>query len=340
MNQFAALAVLLFACSVPVHAAQTIFPATSCANCTATQMQTKAKNTMPLGVVFVYDLPHHAIRKYEVYTDSDCGPVGDPSTSMARGAKGNAAMDSSEGTDCGSFKAADEMTPIDPDVQDVFDNLYNTYVHDPSLASSGQIIHYGVPLNPHNYPNPFNLQQVAWDYPNGSFKDFMNEINNIFSDKFNMNEWDPGTGDYLFGYEMASFHVGVVLSAPPGVEGQISWDRNNMVHVNICTDNAGNPGDCAEIDVAVMSGIVQIEFKDIIDKNNNIYPNANGVTPGNLTSWGFPHGGADHFGDILRNHNVYVPNSAYCSPGTHPFLTVTRDVSNHYHFEDWSCEQN
>ena len=113
-----------------------------------------------------------------------------------------------------------------------------------------------------------------------------------------------------------------------------------MVHVSICTDNAGSPGDCAKFDVAASSGVVQIQFKGIFDKNNDIYPNANGVSPGNLTSWGFPHGGADHFSDILRNHNVYVPNSGYCSPGTHPFLTVTRDVSNHYHFEDWSCQQN
>lgn len=340
MNLHALFIVLALVVAAPTaHATQSVFPARSCANCTASQMQTMAKNTMPVGITFVYDLPHHAIRKYDVYMDSDCRPVGGLSSSAVRG-KGGAGTKTGEGADCGSFKAADEMMPVDPDVQEAFDTLYNSYVHDPSLASNGEILHYGVPLNPHNYPNPFNLQQVAWDYPNASYQDFMREINDIFSDKSSMNQWDPGTGDYLFGYEMASFHVGVVLSVPPGVEGQVSWDRNNMVHVSICTDNAGSPGDCAKFDVAASSGVVQIQFKGIFDKNNDIYPNANGVSPGNLTSWGFPHGGADHFSDILRNHNVYVPNSGYCSPGTHPFLTVTRDVSNHYHFEDWSCQQN
>ena len=71
---------LLFtlSCASIASATQTVFPFKSCAACTATQMETTAKNTMPLGVAFIYDLTGHVIRKYEVYMDSTCGVQPDP----------------------------------------------------------------------------------------------------------------------------------------------------------------------------------------------------------------------------------------------------------------------
>ncbi len=329
---------IALSCAGIASATQTTFPAKSCAACTAIQMQTMAKNTMPLGVAFVYDLTGHVIRKYDVYMDSTCG--GQPVPQTHSGDRQQTRDASGGGTDCGSFKSADEMTPVDPDVQAVFNNLYYTYVHDYQLAANGEIIHYGVPTDPtHN--QPFNLQNVAWDYPNASYEDFMREINSIFSDRTSMNNWDPGTGDYLFGYEANSFHVGIVISVPPAVEGQVSFDRNGTIHVSICTDNAGSPGDCAKLDITVQSGNVSITFRGIFNKDNDIYPSANGTAPGNLSQWPFRrgNGSADHFADEMRNHGVYIPSSGYCSPGTHPFLTTTRQ-NNQIMFQVWSCEQN
>ena len=334
----AVLIVIGLGCVGQTYAAQSIFPAKSCAGCTAVQMQTSAKNSFPVGIGFVYDLAAHTLRKYEVYMDSTCGANPIPQGS---GTDGRQQASQPDGTlQCSSFKAADEMTPVDPDVQAAFDSLYNVYVHNYALANNGVITHYGVPIDPH-HNQPFNLQNVAWDYPNASYKDFMTEIEYNLSDPDMANNFEPYLGDYLYGYRMGSFNVGVVISYPPGVEGSLSWDRNGNVQLRVCTDDAGDPGDCAEFQLTVTNGNLSITFLDIVNKDNDIYPSANGKAPGDLTQWPFRRGqgSADHFADELRNHGLYVPSSGYCPPGFHPFLTTTRQ-NNKIIFQSWSCELN
>lgn len=334
----AVLAVIGIVCAGHANATQTIFPVASCAGCTAAQMQTSAKNSFPLGIGFIYDLAAHTMRKYEVYMDSTCGGGPTPQGNDAGGRQQTSQPGG--GLQCGSFRAADEMFPVDPDVQAAFDSLYNVYIHKYQLANSGQITHYGVPIDPHHNA-PFNLQNVAWDYPNASFKDFMDQINFELANKAMANSFESYLGDYLFGYRVGSFNVGVVISFPPGVQGSLSWDRNGTAQLKVCTDNAGDPGDCAEFQLTVTNGILAVTFIDIINKDGDIYPSANGTPPGNLGVWPFRRGqgSADHFADEMRNHGVYIPSAGYCAPGFHPFLTTTRQ-NNQIIFQSWSCELN
>ena len=106
-----------------------------CVNCTATQMQTMAKN-QPVGYQFVYDLAHNVIRKYEVYLDSNCAPEGGASSGPAGGAQ-----------HCGSFKGADEITPVDPGVQAIFNSLRATWLVNPQLANTAKSTVSGFPID-------------------------------------------------------------------------------------------------------------------------------------------------------------------------------------------------
>jgi hypothetical protein len=327
---------IAFGCAGSASAAQTVFPFKSCGACTAAQMQTMAKNTMPLGIAFVYDLAGHAIRKYEVYLDSTCGAQPIPQTHSGSGPQTQDA--GGGGVDCGSFKSADEMTPIDPTVQAVFDALYSTYIHDPQLAQTGQETRYGVPNDPHT-GKPFNLQGVAWDYPNASFQDFMTEMNYNLGTQGMANNFDPYLGDFLYGFKFNGFHLNVIITAPPGVGGQASWDRNATTQFQVCTDVGG---DCAKFQLTVTSSNLAVTFLGIFGPDNNLYPSSNGTAPGNLTNWGFRYGGrigGDHFADEMRSHGVYIPTSGYCPAGTYPFLTTTRQ-NNQIIFQSWGCEQN
>jgi hypothetical protein len=327
---------IALSCAGIASATQTVFPFKSCAACTAAQMQTTAKNSMPLGVAFVYDLTAHVIRKYDVYMDSTCGVQPLPQTHA--GDTQAAQEAGSAGVDCASFKAADEMTPIDPTVQAVFDALYTTYVHNPQLAQTGTETHYGVPNDPHT-GQPFNLQGVAWDYPNASYQDFMAEMKYNLSTPNAANSFDPYLGDFLFGFKFNGFHLSVIITIPPGVGGQASWDRNATTTLNVCTDVGG---DCAKFELTVTASNLAITCLGIFDHDNNLYPSSNGTAPGNLTNWGFRYGGqsgANHFADEMRNNGVYIPSSGYCGFGTHPFLTTTR-MNNQIIFQSWSCVQN
>src|SRR5215467_7455871 len=93
---------IAFATSVPMK---------ECANCTQAQMLAKAKNNPP-GMVFIYDLAHNVIRKFNVFMDSTCAnqPV-----VQSRAGEGQHVQDTGgNGINCGSFKDAEEWTPVDP----------------------------------------------------------------------------------------------------------------------------------------------------------------------------------------------------------------------------------
>lgn len=332
---------LIFGCALVltgisvVHATQTVFPIKACTGCSATQMQTSAKNSFPVGIGFIYDLHAHVLRKYEVYMDSTCGGGGPQVTNVGGGQTSGAGVRGGGSTECGSFKAADEMTPVDPSVQATFEALWTVDTHKAALAENGTERTYGQILDSHG--QPFDLQQVAWDYPGGSYVNYANAVGTALSSQENANNFDYYLGDFLYGYKMSSFHVEIIITAPPGVAGSLSWDRNASIQLNICTPMWD---DCSVWQVIVTNGVLSKTFLGIMDADNNIYPNSNGQTPGNLTNFGFPNGGhigANHFADELRHHGINVPNATMCGPGFHPFLTTTR-MNGTIIFQSWTCE--
>lgn len=124
------VSIVLAGVAANANAVQTQVRVGQCENCSAAQMLAKAKNAPP-GVTFVYDLSHHVIRKFEVYLDSTCAPAPVPQGETSGMQKTD---ERDPTTDCGTFKDAVPMLPVDPDVQSAFDALYQTWLINPSLA--------------------------------------------------------------------------------------------------------------------------------------------------------------------------------------------------------------
>jgi hypothetical protein len=309
-----------------------------CPNCTATQMQTMAKNASGVGVKFVYDLPHHVIHKYDVYWDSTCAP--EDATSAGQMSGGGDTKTSGEGPECSSFKAADPFDPVDPDVQLTFDALYHAWQVNPALANSGKAERRGnTPIDP-NTGQPFDLPGVAWDYPAGSFNRFQNYLEDkVLDTPPHANAFIPGLGDDLFGWNLDSFDVEVTVERNgPSVGSTLHWDRNTgLLSLNICNAN----GDCAQFVVHISSGdIRQFEYEGVFNVNDQLYPSESGAAPGSLLHWRFDlaSDGA-HFGQQLQNRGVYVPIQLACTAGMHLGLVGAR-VNGELQSTTWMCTSN
>jgi len=328
---FTMLAALVLASAAPAHAAVTWLQVKSCTNCTATQMQTMAKNTMPIGINFVYDLPHHMMRKYEVYMDSSCRPVGGGNS----GRVGGPGTDSGSDPRCNSFKAADEM-PVDPAVQATFDALYDAYTVNPTMAAGGKVTRVS------NLPNKLNGQpyvpsELAWDYPSRSWYDFSQWLTQQVSSPNSANALAPDLGDYIFGWSVASVNVGVVLGLQPGVQAGLTWDRSTATPFEWCTPVYL---DCIEVTITRSNtGVISLTFQGILDIDHNFYPSADNTPPLNTNNNGFPHHGGDHFSDGMRNGGIAVPDEPQCGFAMHPFQTITRQGTQIL-FVVYSCVPN
>lgn len=313
------------------HALQ-LLQVKSCANCTATQMQTMAKNSMPIGINFVYDLPHHIIRKYEVYMDSSCRPIGG-------GLKGSAgqqqadrnsdprAGSSGPGTDCGSFKAADEMTPVDTEVQATFDALYHTYQVNQTLANTGKATRSSpLPIDTVT-GQPYDLRYIAFDYPQRSYIRFWADLRSQLSNRDTANALSSGLGDEIFDWSVASVDVGEIFGEEIGVEFGLSWDRSTSTHF---TWYVPPWNDRIELDInRSANGTLSFVFDGILDIDDNYYPSANGDSPLNQNNSGFPHHNGDHFDGGMQHGGISTPQMPECGWAMHPFQTISRVSGPH-----------
>ena len=302
-----------------------------CADCTAVQMLVQSKNNPP-GVVFIYDLSHHVIRKFNVFTDSTC----------AKGSliQGNAnrtqqAQDRGDGSvTCGSFRDAEEVTPIDVGVQNIFDALYHAWQVNPSLADTAKSEPGPVPADPGNHNLPFDLPGVAWDYPQGSFVRFKQVLQQIVSSQATANAYVDGLGDYIHG---VSVQVGsVIVALPPTVGVQIDMDRSNAtIYLPVC--NAAD--DCAQIEIKVSGGhVVDVVLDGVFDAAQMMYPSESGQMPGGLTAWHWhQHGDADHFREGLIGDGVNVPAVPGCDPAHFTFKLIVARVNGQVDSATWQC---
>ena len=329
MRTFAIFAVLMGAvgcASSPVHAVQTAAAMKECVNCTATQMQTMAKN-LPVGYHFIYDLAHNVIRKYDVYMDSTCAnqPVIRSST-----LDGDETQKDRNGIDCGSFKAADEV-PVNPSAQNIFNNLHLTWVNNRPLADTQTAIG--------TMPPGFDPSKIAWDYPQGQFVSFESFLRNqVFNTKANANAFAQSMGDFIFGVSFAVNSVDV--GNPPQVLlVHITLDRNDAtVYLKICD----NTDVCVTYDIKILNGqISQMIYKGTFDSENMMLPSQSGATPGQLLGWHWQHASdGDHFADMLHQRSgLPVPQHQGCGSDFHYALQVAR-VNGVVDSMSWSCIPN
>ena len=313
-----------------------------CPNCTATQMQNLAKNTMPLGINFVYDLPHHVIRKYEVYIDSTCSPVGGPEVSAAPQPSDRNSLPSTDsddpGTDCGSFRAADEWTPVDASMQAPFDALYHVWQVNPTLAMTGKATLFApMPVDTATM-HSYDLRYAAWDYPQRSYMRLWADITGKLSTPSGANALSPGLGDDIYGWSVASIEAGLVLGEPVDAIITFLWDRSSTVKLvwYVPPDN-----DRIEITITVSNtGEPSFHFDGIYDIDDNLYPSSEGTSPLDHGSAGFPHHGGDHFDGGMQHGGVNVPDMPQCGYGMHPYQVITRDGSHHVIGVAYSCVAN
>lgn len=331
---FAISVALWLACGTPAHATQTAAVMRQCVNCTATQMQTMAKN-QPVGYHFIYDLSHNIIRKYEVYMDSDCQPEGSD-TGSANGGAGKGTQSGNE-TDCGSFKAADEVTPVDPEVQAIFTSLRAAWLANPVIVTTQKAVVLVPPINPNN-GKPFDIPRVGWEYDHGEYEDMRGYLDSVLSSRASANAFSPGLGDFIYGVSLAV--DGVDLGTPPNVLSvHIVLDYNTgSVKIEICNADL----DCAKWTVSVVNGaVLTLTFNGAYDKRNMQYPSEIGISPGGHNSWHWMYGSdADHFGQQIHNNSgVALPIRQGCGSSFHPGLLVAR-VNGVVDSMTWQCIPN
>lgn len=306
---------LILLATSSARATQTSFPAKECTGtCTAAQMLTEATH-MPLGIVFVYDLGHAVIRQFDVYMDSTCGV---PLSTEGLGGSGSGKegdVNASEhaarqgGVNCGSFKTAIE-DPVSTDALVVFQALVGVKQLNPQLVLTAAAEHQGsLPFDTVT-GKPFNLPNVAWEFPNGTYGRFASYIATQLANETSGNNFAPGLGTYLYSWQQrsrtASVQVGTTL-----VSGSITWDRNNSTTLDICNPD----NDCAEFLLTNPNntGPVAMNFVGVFDAQHNPYPspNANGPASPNWI-WRAPHGGGGsfHFSQGLRGNGVQILDSS------------------------------
>lgn len=322
--------VSLFLLSAGDVAVATSVPMTECVNCTQAQMLAKAKNHAP-GIVFIYDLAHDVIRKFEAFSDSTCGTG--PVTESSDDAPQQLQDGGNSGVDCGSFRNADEWTPVDPDIQAIFDSLHHVWQINPALANTAIATRVGPPVDPNTH-QPFNLARVAFDYPQLSFVRFKELIRDeILITRNDANAFIPGLGDEIYGVSVKVNAANVGF--PEIIQVSVALDRpNTIIHLDICNAN----GDCAKVDVKIANGIVEdVIYNGVFDVEGDMYPSEGGQMPGGTLAWHWQLGpDADHFRQGLLNNGVSVPTRPGCGADFSWKLVVAR-VNGQFDSAIWTC---
>jgi hypothetical protein len=300
---------------------QTVAVMRECPNCTEAQMRNMAKAANPLGVKFIYDLPHHVIHRYLVYMDSDCRPEG-PGIKNSVNVGSGGETDSGNDTDCGSYREADLIDPVDPGVMGTFNGLYSAWQANLTLATTGDLTRVGSLPNDPLLGQPYKPHEIAWDYPQGKYDEFMNTLTQVLLTKNSANGFAPGLGDMIYVWAMPSFSQTLNISGQPGLAVTLAWDRSSTVTLHMCV---APEMDCVNVKITMSAtGVQDIEYKGTTDFNHNLYPSENGTAPGNMGSWHFRNGGGAHFGNEMRQGGVDVPTPPTCGYAMHLFIQISR----------------
>lgn len=290
-------------------------PVISCAGCSAAQMQTKAA-TQPVGLVFIYDLNASVMRKYVVDRDSTCSTP--PSTEGAGSTSDMAEVTVADGatnagpiTDCGGFKYATELTPVDQIMRDLLTSMVNLKRLKPSGDwANGRI---GVERFGHKPGTniDFDPRKVAWDYPNGDYITFTNQLRFVFQDRTRLAQVDPALAEEVFGIQLR-FNGPITITAAqtPTVQVQIDATSTNQLFLKICNPNA----DCIQYDVRTTGGVLDLRYEGVFDLDGHQYPSPNEEIPHNPL-WRFEDGSSEtHFSSFLRERGVSViyPGTGLC----------------------------
>jgi len=306
-------ALLALGVSGSAMAVQSTFPFQECRGCTAAQMQAKAQ-TMPKGIDFVYDIQANIVRKYYVERDSTCAipPVimgqieHDPASVDANQAAPDRTGKDANGVDCGPYVLVTPMTPVDASVLHAFSFLVSAYNANHNLVLYGVARHDGVPMD-YDTNQPFSLPGIAWEYPQGAYDRFMNQIKPLINNQANANNYVPGLGDEMYGWSVSSYSVTVQTPStpdgPPTLSGSITADRSSQVELSIC-DNSGN---CAKFNINVgRTGVANIVFAGVVGPAGNYYPVMQAHTP-TYPDWRF-HNGLDSevFANGMRGNGIGI----------------------------------
>lgn len=290
-----------------IQATQTSFQALACDGCSAAQMRTKALQSTPPGnYVFVYNLSSSSIRKYRIYLDSTCkmDPVPDK--------EGNQ-TESNPVPLCGSYKDAIESS-ADQSVQQIFNSMLTVNSHQPLLLSAGKAGNWWVGGNGINrIPNdpstgqPFNLPNVAWEYPQGAGYRFMEQVQSILQNQSQLRLVDPDLAALIYDVWIASANVSVTISVSPSItaQGNLQVESERPVQLKVCN----TAGDCADLEIRRDRTQISVSLKQVVTRDGNMYPTPSRQTP-TSPQWSFPNGGGDGFADNLRAHGVDLPGTS------------------------------
>jgi len=265
--------------------------------------------------------------------DSTCGPEPVPHNGTV-GAGAPPTRGGGPGPECTSFKAADEVLAVAPDVRDIFNSLHSAWLVNPTLANTGRTVRIGMPTNPRTHQN-FDPAKIAWDYNAGNWEDLREYLNLQLDSRPDANQLSPGLGDYVYGVSIAIHGADIGT----GALVQISLDRTTaVIEIDLCNAN----GDCAKVQVHVNDGaITNITFVGSFNVDNCMYPSASGLSPGFGTHWNFDLGSdASHFGQALGNAAGYsIPAPPFCGINFHWGLTIAR-VNGQMDSATWQCVAN
>lgn len=304
-----------------------------CVNCTQAQMLAQAK-LHPPGMVFVYDLAHDVIRKFNVFLDSTCGtgPVVQSSDNGGQQVQNGG----NNGVDCGSFHNVEEWTPVDPDIQAIFDSLHQVWLVNPTLANTATATRADPPMDPNTH-QPFDLAKVAFDYPQASFVRFKELLRDeLLATRNDANSFIPGLGDEIYGVSIKVDAANVGF--PEILQVSVALDRSTaVIHLDICNAN----GDCAKVDVKIANGMVEdVIYNGVFDAEGDMYPSESGQAPGGVLAWHWQLGpDADHFRQGLLHNGISVPTRPGCGADFSWKLVVAR-VNGQFDSAIWTCVPN
>ncbi|MGA9828626.1 MAG: hypothetical protein WBQ57_09880 [Rhodanobacteraceae bacterium] len=321
-------------CSVTAHATSTIFHVVQCAGCNSEQMRQAAIATPGFGIAFVYNYSSATIRKYNRWLDSTCGPQGAPEatddSTETRAPDGTPA--------CGSYKDAEEMTPVDPVILDAFDVMKDVHQSDPGFMATGtaRVDISNLGINPASGSN-FSPSNIAYDYPYGEYYNFMNHLQSVLLDEDSASGLDPDVGDMLYGISFHFINPVTLSGIGNPTTGIVTFDFRAATNItlHIC-DGSDN---CADVNVTVSGNhTLTLQYTGSYDIAGQRFPEPANQTPTNpVWHWRGPNSGGEgaRFGDQLRRNGVSIPPG--CGGGNSDTYLVTQWQGSHLIGAYWQC---
>lgn len=297
----------LLALAGNVNAVQTVANARSCMGCNGAQMMQSATQSLGLGVGYIYDPNAAVIRKYEVGSDSTCGVIVVPegATPPLSNHSVLASPPSAVTPNCGAFRSASELYPVDASVQTIFDTVAEIYRNWPSLLTTAEEKIYlrDLPNDPYT-EKPFDLRAAAWQYPFGTFNRFQGFLQEMFKDYNSLAKYDIALAKLLYKVQLPSGSLSIGFSGlTPNAQIQLNWDRNNTTDVQICDTDSN----CANFKLLVERGKATLNYINVTDVSGNAYPQPSATYPSDPRwVWNSAKNEGSTFAGWLRNNGTPV----------------------------------